>query len=158
MSRSEFMEAICRIAVGDRVAASFPPAANELHVLRTVPELLSGPLNRYWQAVNARMESSSDKHTSELLQHCHVYLKDIFENYGTVSREGPVITISTFRDIIYGSEVAEERLAYNQILEDVFLRQCRVVLPQTFGYNVEHVANDGPQTPGRYHWRTVTRI
>ena len=129
------MDAICRIAVGERLPASHTAAENEAHLIRSVTEILSGPLTKHWNSISANMDSVNNQYNRELLQHCEVYLKEIFESYGSVSVAGPVIRIDTFRDIIYGSNVAEERLAYNQILEDVFLRQCRVVMPSVGGYS-----------------------
>lgn len=134
MSRSEFVEAICRIAVGVHPPASYTAEENEAHVMRSVIDLLSGRLRKYWRALDEQMESCNNQFNRDLLMHCETYLKRIFYSYGSISKDGPVITVDTFRDIVYGSNIAEERLSYNQILEDVFLRQCRVVMPHVFGY------------------------
>ena len=152
MSRSEFMEAICRIAVGKTTPDQFATVqANEDYVMQSITDILSGPMLTYWSSLNENLISCSSQYARELLQHSETYLKDIFENYGSVSREGPVIMESTLRDIIYGSGVAEERLVYNQILEDIFLRQCRVLLPPLNAYGRDDVSvNDGTSTPRRY--------
>ena len=151
MSRSEFLDAICRVALGKHSPDTFlNKAESEAHVLGRITEILEGPITTYWDTLEEKMESCNNRYASELLQHSDVYLKDIFENYGSVSKEGPVVLESTLRDIIYGSGVAEERLAYNQILEDVFLRQCRIVLPMGGGYNQQPTSTS--VTPRRYSW------
>jgi hypothetical protein len=153
MSRSEYMEALCRVAVGHfpEQDSKNKPSVKELedHVLQSVVAILSGPMATYWSIVSEKMESCSNQYTRDLLQHSEGYLKEIFEKYGSVSREGPVVVEGTLRDIIYGAGVAEERLAYNQILEDIFLRRCRVVLPAVDGYGHDNSSTDGHSTPGR---------
>lgn len=119
MSRCEFMDALARLAIGDPAALQSRPLL-ENHVVSSISSLLSGPLLAYWRNIQEKMESYSNEYVRELviielcalgsiyrwglirirflfhffqLNKSEVYLKDIFENYGSVSKVGTYYTV-----------------------------------------------------------------
>jgi hypothetical protein len=131
LTRAEFVQGIARMVIGD--ISGMSNAAIENHILTSMEDVLKGSLYSYWEALAENMESYNDESVRMLLNRSEAYLKDIFHAYGSISKDGPIWVMATLKDVIYGCDIAEERLSFDQLIEDVFFEKCRVVMGASRG-------------------------